>query len=269
MILFANAKINLGLRIVGKRDDGFHNIETIFYPVPYYDVMEFHPSDRFDLHLYGEKISGAVEDNLVSKAFRLIHDRFCVPGLEVHLMKNIPEGSGLGGGSSDAAHLLSATNSYFQLGQNNEQLKQLAGNLGSDCPFFIDNKPAFASGKGDVFEEIDLDLKGYFLVLAFPAVRIETKAAYAMFQNLPNHQDNLRDAVGRPLENWQNDLTNDFEEVLFPQYPELAALKNELTEIGAVYASLTGSGSTVYGIFKNKPQLKKVKSGIRYQLFRL
>lgn len=141
--------------------------------------------------------------------------------------------------------------------------------MGSDCPFFIDNKPVFASGKGDVFEEIDLDLTDYFLVLAFPGVRIETKAAYAMFHKVPNHHNNLREVISEPVENWQNVLTNDFEEVLFPQYPRLAALKNELTEMGAVYTSLTGSGSTVYGIFKNKPLFKKTKPGIRYQLFRL
>ncbi|MBN2773450.1 MAG: 4-(cytidine 5'-diphospho)-2-C-methyl-D-erythritol kinase, partial [Prolixibacteraceae bacterium] len=179
MILFANAKINLGLHIAGKRPDGYHNLETILYPIPYYDVIEFYPSEKFRLHLYGKKLPGTVEENLVSKAFRLMKNRFSIPEIEIHLLKNIPPGSGLGGGSSDAAFLLSGINQIFHLGLDNQQLRQLSESLGSDCPFFIENTPVFASGKGEILEKIPLDLKGYFLVLAIPFISIATSKAYS------------------------------------------------------------------------------------------
>ncbi len=269
MILFANAKINLGLHILGRRADGFHNLETVFYPVPLYDVIEFHPSDRFDLHLYGEKIEGEREENLVTKAFRLMQNRFSVPGLEIHLMKNIPAGSGLGGGSSDAAHLLTAMNRFFRLDLSHDQLRQLAGMLGSDCPFFIENKPRFASGKGDIFEEVSLDLTDHFLVLVFPEVRIATQKAYALLGEIPERQTGLKETIEMPPETWKSNIVNDFEKVIFPEFPELAEYKNALLELGALYASLTGSGSAVFGIFRAKPDLSNRFRGLPYRIFRL
>lgn len=269
MILFANGKINLGLHIKGKRADGFHDIETVLYPIPFFDVIEFYPASRFDLKIYGINIPGSIEENLVFKAFRLMQNKYSVPEIEIHLIKNIPAGSGLGGGSSDAAHLLSGLNRFFQLGLNNEQLKKLAGELGSDCPFFIENKPVIASGKGDVFHEIDLSLKGYFLVLAFPDFSIKTKEAYSLVKEPSTQKTNLHNVIKQPIEKWNTLLANDFENVIFPRYPKLEVLKDELIRNGAIYASLTGSGSTVYGIFKNRPHFTTSKPKMKYLIFHL
>ncbi|MBE0650165.1 MAG: 4-(cytidine 5'-diphospho)-2-C-methyl-D-erythritol kinase [Bacteroidales bacterium] len=269
MILFANAKINLGLHITRKRPDGFHDIETVLYPIPFFDVIEFYPASRFDLRIYGINIPGPIEENLVFKAFHLMRTKYSVPEIEIHLIKNIPTGSGLGGGSSDAAYMLSGLNRFFQLGLNNDKLKKLAGELGSDCPFFIENKPVIAFGKGDVFHEIDLCLKGYFLVLAFPDFSIKTKEAYSLFKEPFIQKTNLHNVINKPIEKWDTLLTNDFENVIFPGYPKLEVLKNELIKNGAIYASLTGSGSTVYGIYKNKPRFTTSKPNMKYQIFHL
>jgi len=269
VILFANAKINLGLRITGKRTDGYHNLETILYPIPFYDVIEFSPSEKFRLYLYGEKLPGAIEKNLVSKAFRLMKNRFSIPGIEIHLLKNIPPGSGLGGGSSDAAYLLSGINQIFHLGLNSQQLIQFSENLGSDCPFFIENTPALTSGKGEILEKIALDLKGYFLVLAIPFINIKTSQAYSMFKGPFKPHLNFREIINRPVATWQNTLTNDFEQLIFSQHPKLKEIKNNLLETGAHFASLTGSGSVIYGIFKNKPLLDTKKSDVQFLIFQL
>lgn len=269
MILFANAKINLGLQIRGKRTDGFHNLETVLYPIPFFDVIEFNAASRFDLKIYGINIPCSTEENLVSKAFRLIQSNYSIPPIKIHLIKNIPTGSGLGGGSSDAAYLMSGLNRFFQLGLNNEQLKQLAGELGSDCPFFIENKPVIASGKGDVFQQTDLSLKGYFLALAFPDFSIETKEAYSLIKEPFTQKTNLPDVINQPIEKWDTLLSNDFENVIFPRYPKLGTLKNQFIKNGATYASLTGSGSTVYGIFKNKPHFTISKLKMKYLIFHL
>lgn len=269
MILFANAKINLGLRIAGKRPDGYHNLETILYPIPIYDVIEFSPSEKFRLHLYGRKLPETVEENLVSKAFRLMKKRFSIPGIEIHLLKNIPPGSGLGGGSSDAAFLLSGINHIFHLGLNRQQLRQFSESLGSDCPFFIEDTPAFASEKGEILERISLDLKGYFLVLAIPFINIKTSRAYSMFKGPFKPHSNFREIINRPVATWQKTLTNDFEQIIFSEHPELEGIKNNLLESGALFASLTGSGSAIYGIYKNRPLFYTHKPDVQFLIFQL
>ncbi len=269
MILLANAKINLGLHITGKWADGYHNLETVLYPVPLYDVIEFYPSDQFDLHIYGEHVPGPLEENLVTKAFQLLKIRFSLPGIDVHLLKNIPIGSGLGGGSSDAANLLSGLNRYFHLGINNNELVQMTESLGSDCPFFIENKPMLATGKGEILKEVGTDLKGYFLVLAFPEIHISTEIAYSFVQEPFKRHANLSEIINQPVENWNGLLTNDFEDTIFPKYPELEAIKNNLTENDALYASLTGSGSVVYGIYKKRPSFTERRPDVKYLIYNL
>lgn len=268
MILFANAKINLGLHITGKRPDGYHNLETILYPIPFYDVIEFQPANLFSLHLYGENIPGPVGENLLAKAYRLLKSRFPLPGIEVHLLKNIPSGSGLGGGSSDAARLLSGLNRYFNLGMNPEQLRKLAENLSSDCPFFIENQPVFASGRGEVLHPLKIDLKGAFLLLAIPEFHIKTKDAYSLLQEPFEHRFRLRENVNLPVEKWNGILNNDFEKVIFAKYPVLQEIKETLIENGALYTSLTGSGSAVYGIFKKRPSIHHRRPTTQYFVLR-
>lgn len=269
MILLANAKINLGLHIIGRRPDGYHNIETVLYPIPFYDVIEFYPSDQFALHIYGKHVPGTVEENLVTRAFQLLKTRFSLPEIEVHLLKNIPSGSGLGGGSSDAANLLSELNWYFHLRINHNELRQMAESLGSDCPFFVENGPMLASGKGEILQEINIDLKGYFLVLAFPEIHISTEKAYSFVKGPFEHYSDLNEIIDKPVEKWNGLLTNDFENVIFSKYHELEAIKSNLIENGALYASLTGSGSVIYGIYKNRPSLKKLRPDVKYQNYNL
>lgn len=267
MILFANAKINLGLHITGKRPDGYHNLETVLFPIPFYDVIEFNPADKFSLDLYGEKIPGAVEENLILNTYRLLQNRFSLPGIEVHLLKNIPPGSGLGGGSSDAAHLLSGLNQYFDLGMNQGQLRQLAENLGSDCPFFIGNTPMYATGKGEILEPVNIDLTGYFLVLVVPEIRIVTEKAYSLLKEPVSHRFHLREIIEKPLEEWSGLLINDFENVIFSKHPELKEIKNDLMKNGARYAALTGSGSAIFGIYKKRPSIQNRRPLTRYLIF--
>ena len=269
MILFANAKINLGLHITGKRSDGYHNIETVLYPVPHYDVIEFYPADQYSLHLYGETVPGSAEENIVTKAFRLLKTQHSIPEIEMHLLKNIPAGSGLGGGSSDAANLLSGLNRYFHLRINHDEVSQMAESLGSDCPFFLENRPMLASGKGEILQEIDIDLKGYFLVLAFPEIHIPTEKAYSFVKGPFERHSDLNEIIDMPVEKWNGLLTNDFENAIFSKYPELEAIKSNLTENGALYASLTGSGSVIYGIYKNRPSLKKLRPDVKYLNYNL
>lgn len=269
MILFANAKINLGLQITGKRPDGYHNLETILYPVPFYDVIEFRTSEKFSLHLYGQNLPEKIEENLVSKAFQLIKNNFSIPEIEIQLLKNIPPGTGLGGGSSDAAHILSGLNQMFELNLTTEQLRQMAETLGSDCSFFIENKPALATGKGEILEKINLNLADYFLVLAVPQIKIATAEAYSLLKEPYTHPVQLREILSKPIEEWSTVLTNDFEEVVFSKHWELLEIKNNFTETGALYTSLTGSGSAIYGIYKKRPSFKKRRPQVQYFIFQL
>lgn len=257
MILYPNAKINIGLNVVEKRADGYHNLETVFYPINLLDALEIttdeHQADSVKLKVSGEAIAGRPSDNLVMKACNLIRSMFPekIERLSVHLHKHIPTGAGLGGGSSDAAFTIKALNEKFSLGMSVDQMEQLSAQLGADCPFFIKNQPVFAEGIGDIFTDIDIVLKGKTLVLVKPDISVSTADAYSLVS--PHKpQQSLRESLRLPVEEWKNHVVNDFESSVFKKFPEIAVIKDRLYDLGALYASMSGSGSAVYGIF-NQP----------------
>lgn len=254
MLCFPNAKINVGLNIVSKRSDGFHNLETIFYPIDLCDALEFIETDKTDTSLatFGIGLDADSSQNICIKAYDLLHKNHSLPPLEVFLHKFIPVGAGLGGGSSDAAFMLRNLNIFYKLGLSVKELLEYASSLGSDCPFFIENKPVFAHGRGELFEEIQLDLSGYFIYLIKPNVFISTPEAYKrVHPKIPEKP--LYELIKEPIEHWKDLIVNDFEKSIFGDYPELERIKNELYQSGAVYASMSGSGSAMYGIYKDKP----------------
>lgn len=258
MISFANAKINLGLLITEKRHDGYHNIETIFYPVKLYDVLEFHQSDKFSFETVGLTIPGQ-EKNLCEKAFDLLKDDFDINPIAIYLLKNIPIGAGLGGGSADAAFVLKAINEQQKLNLSIEQLKDYAEKLGADCPFFVDNKATYASGIGTTFENISLDLSKYYIVIINPKIHISTVEAYqSVIPQTP--VSDLKRAIKLPIQEWKYHIINDFELGIFEKYPLIAQLKNRLYKEGALYASMSGSGSSVFGIFEDHIDLNHLSS---------
>ena len=252
MVTFPNAKINLGLNVVSRREDGYHNLETVFYPINLCDALEFIPAIKTSLNVAGLPVEGDIEQNLVVRAFRLLQKEFQLPELEIVLLKHIPMGAGLGGGSADAAFMLKLLNEHFQLNLSVQQLEYYAAKLGADCPFFIRNKPVFAAGIGNEFTPINLSLKGYSLVLIKPDVHVSTAEAYAHV-TCQRWCVSLMEVIEMPVEKWRQFLFNDFETSVFLTYPELATIKQKLYDEGAVYAAMSGSGSTVYGIFKDKP----------------
>jgi len=256
MIQYAPAKINLGLHIKNKRPDGFRNIESVLYPVPLYDVLEFSPAEDFSLKTKGYPIPGIFQENTVWKAYHLMKSRFGLPGLAVRLVKNIPPGSGLGGPSSDAATFIKSVNTYFHLGLSLQMMLELAEQIGSDCLFFIRSVPAYATGKGELLQKISLSLKGYYLCIVFIQQPVSTAWAYAHVRPDKN-SFSLQKLQQFPIEQWQDILINQFEPLVFGQFPQLAVIKENLIKSGAVYASMSGSGSAVYGIFKQKPALNK------------
>ncbi len=255
MVSFPNAKINLGLNILGKRADGFHDLQTVFYPVMLRDALEFIPNESGQLVFSssGLVVDGHPEDNLCFKAYQLLKKDYPqLPGLKIHLHKHIPMGAGLGGGSADAAFMLKMINEHFELKMDAERLMQYAAMLGSDCPFFILNKPCVAKGRGERLSPIELNLSGYSILLINPGIHINTGWA---FRSLSQHTDvvPVEELINLPIEKWQGSLSNDFEIPVFAEYPEIAAIKEKLIAAGAVYASMSGSGSSVFGIFKSKP----------------
>ena len=257
MICFPNAKINLGLHIVRKRQDGYHDLETVFYPIPVKDALEVTPTDAeaFSFTQSGIPVDGEPEKNLVVKAVHLLSDKFELPPLNIHLLKAIPFGAGLGGGSADAAFTLTLLNNYCNLQLTNEELEELAARLGADCPFFIRNTPVLATGTGNIFEPIDLSLTGYHLCLVKPDIFVSTPAAYSMIT--PSEPSvSLKEVIRQPIAEWRSSLANDFEQGIFSQHPRIAQIKQELYEAGAVYASMSGSGSSLFGIFKEATSLK-------------
>lgn len=258
MIAFPNAKINLGLNIIGKRDDGYHDIESCFYPIPWHDALEVMEANSFTFHAYGIPIPGDVSTNLCIKAYEVLQEDYDFPPVEIHLVKNIPMGAGLGGGSADGAFTLKLINDLFELKITNDQLEAYALQLGSDCPFFIQNKPALAKGRGEELEEIPVALSGYYLAIQNPGIHISTKEAYEGII-LRHHKTGIAEILNNPIQDWKKDLKNDFESSLFPKHPTIVELKEYLYEQGASYASMTGSGSTVYGLFKEKPEMKDWK----------
>jgi 4-diphosphocytidyl-2-C-methyl-D-erythritol kinase len=255
MIIFPNCKINLGLSVVSKRDDGYHNIETLFYPIPFYDVLEVindnQPSNQeVQLSTSGKIIQGEEEKNLCIKAYRLLKKDFPeIPAISIHLHKNIPMGAGLGGGSSDGAYMIKLLNEKFNLGLDSIKMKSYALQLGSDCPFFIDNKPAFAEGRGEILHEVDIDLSGYGIILINPGIHVSTADA---FRNIsPSAAAHpYSEIINLPVNQWKDSLFNDFEKPVFEIHPAIQEIKEKLYTAGARYASMTGTGSTVYGIFE-------------------
>lgn len=258
MVLFPNAKINIGLTIVEKRPDNYHNIETIFYPIPLNDILEIVPSkgEESSLHLSGIKIDGNADDNLVMRAYRLLKADYNIPPVDIYLEKIIPFGAGLGGGSSDAAFTLKGLNELFELGLDTKALQTYASELGADCAFFIENKPIFATGKGDIFEEIDLSLSGTPIVLVKPDISISTKEAYAHIKPRPMGFP-INELIGLPVDSWDHLIENDFEETIFPNHPTIAKIKRALFDNGAIYALMSGSGSSVYGLFDDEKSAKQ------------
>ena len=258
MIQVPNAKINLGLNILRKRSDGYHELETLFYPIGLKDGLEFveNKQNKINFSSSGIPLNIGLEANIVVKAYLLLAADHPLPGLDIHLHKVIPFGAGLGGGSSDAAFLLKELNEYFELGLTIDQLKGYALKLGADCPFFIENRPAFATGIGEKLQSIDFSLKGGNLVLVKPPFGVGTKEAYAGIKpSIPHFP--LSDAIHQTQENWQKCIFNDFEASVFPDFPEIAGIKSKLVDSGAFYAAMSGSGSSVFGLFKGESGLKK------------
>ncbi len=251
MICYPNAKLNLGLHVVNKREDGYHNLETVFYPLHICDALEVivAPKSRKDtLRTYGLQIDAPEKDNLVMRAVKLMRKHFKFPAVEVHLYKKIPSGAGLGGGSSDATFMLKLLNEKFQLGASPEFLASLAVQLGADCPFFIYNRPLLATGIGELFEEVQIDLSQYYFVVITPNIHVSTKDAFGGIQ--PCHPEHsLHEIMSMPICEWRNVLKNDFEKTVFEKHPQLADIKEELYNAGASYAAMSGSGSAVFGIF--------------------
>ncbi len=246
-----------------KRSDGFHDIETVFYPVALRDVLELIKpeagSQKSDIEMmnYGLNIEGEASDNLCSKAFQLLKTEFPdLPPVQIHLLKNIPMGAGLGGGSADGAFMLQLLNDKFHLGLSPEQLISFALRLGSDCPFFITNQPCYAMGRGEIINPVNLDLSVYWLVLVFPGIHIPTGWAFSQLQLSKGDNISLKQIVQQPVNTWKQALENDFEKPVFDKYPEIKTIKETLYQQGAVYAAMSGSGSTVFGLFekKNIPQ---------------
>ena len=253
MIYFPNAKINIGLNVVSKRDDGYHNLETIFYPVKLADALELADSDEIQFSASGIEIDGNPENNLVFKAYKLLQKDFKLPPVKLHLHKIIPFGAGLGGGSSDAAFTLKMLDRYFELKIPSTKLENYAAQIGADCPFFIENKPVFASGIGDQFQAVNLDLSEYEILIVKPNCSMSTPEAYKnVIPKKPTF--NLKDIENIPIESWKEVIENDFEKSVFEKYPEIEDLKNTLYEMGALYASMSGSGSAVFGIFHHLPE---------------
>lgn len=257
MICFPNAKINIGLRITEKRSDGFHNIESIFYPVHgFCDCLEIQESDKLIFENLGIQIDAPIEKNLCVKAWNVFNSHLEIPPLHIILYKNIPFGGGLGGGSADASFLLSAINSYFKIGYDNATLEKMALELGSDCPFFIQNKPTFAEGRGEIFSPVELSLKGYWILLVKPDVAISTPEAYRGTTPCKRAKK-LIEEIPANISLWENCIENDFEKSIFVNHPEIAKIKDRMYELGATYASMSGSGATVYGIFENEIEVPK------------
>lgn len=254
MILFPPAKINLGLNVLYKREDGFHELETCMLPVPFTDVLEILPAKEFTFHQTGLLIPGKTEGNSCIKAFDLMTKKYSIPPVYIHLRKEIPMGAGLGGGSSDAASVLKGINELFELNCTDEELEILAAQIGSDCPFFIKNKPQIAKGRGEILSSCNLNLNGFYLKIVNPRLHIGTKEAYTGIV-FGENQRSVQEIVESPLENWKMELKNDFETSIFTSNPLLAKIKEKLYDEGALYAAMSGSGSTLFGIFHDEPNL--------------
>lgn len=253
MICFPNAKINIGLYVLGQRPDKLHNIETVFFPIPLHDTLEVTLLDvcdkKFDFQLVGIPIEGHLEENLVVKVFLQLQNEYDLPPCSIYLDKHIPTGAGLGGGSSDAAFMVRMMNEMFHLGFSSLQMKNRLRGIGADCPFFVDDEPAFATGIGDQLEILKVNMKSKWLVLVKPSCSVSTREAYAGVSLRKVVPHDLRYILQQPVNKWRGVVENDFEKSVFPCYPQIAAIKQTLYDMGALYASMSGSGSAVFGIF--------------------
>lgn len=261
MIAFPNAKINLGLSVTEKRKDGYHNLETVFYPITLTDALEIQTGrdarEKVTLYQYGFKATDDLEDNLVVKAYRLLDNDFNLPSVSIYLYKRIPFGAGLGGGSSDAAFMLKLLNDQCALGLSEEELEQYASQLGADCAFFIKNKSTFAEGIGNIFSPIDLSLKDYQIIIIKPDIFVSTRDAFSNIRPC-RPERSLREVVAKPVGEWRQLLANDFEKSIFPKYPLIEEIKHTLYEKGAIYAAMSGSGSSVFGLFEAGASLPEI-----------
>lgn len=257
MYTLPNAKINIGLNITNRRPDGYHEIETIFYPIRLTDSLEIKTAPALcetpvSLYLSGFTIDGNPQDNLVTKVCLAMSKRFNLPPIDVFLGKHIPMGAGLGGGSSDAAFAAKMLNELFSLGLDNKELEAIVAPFGADCPFFVTGQPVYAEGKGDKFSPVNINLRGLYIALVKPPIHISTREAYCSVTPRPSMRNLANDVARLPIEKWNDIVSNQFEETLFKHYPLLSALKQTLFDMGALYASMSGSGSAIYGIF-NRP----------------
>jgi len=252
MIVFPNAKINLGLNVIKKRPDGFHNIETVFYPVELSDALDVVESKKFQFTITGINPGGSVENNLVVKAYRILENAFRLPSVHIHLHKAIPAGAGLGGGSSDAAQMLHLLNKLFSLNLGQADLEKYASLIGADCPFFIRNTPCFAAGTGNILSPATIDLSEYKIVIIKPPFQIDTSEAYrSIVPRMP--ESSLKEVIALPVGEWRGRLKNDFEQAIFKAQPEIEEIKESLYNSGAEYALMSGSGSAVFGLFRRLP----------------
>ncbi len=263
MVLFPNCKINLGLHILSKRTDGYHEIDTCFYPIPRFDVLEAIKSDSFSFDQTGIPIPGKESENLCLKAYQLLKNDFAIGNVRIHLHKIIPLGAGLGGGSSDAAFMLKLLSDRFNLNLNSDELFKYASKLGSDCAFFTQDKPKIGKGRGEILEDVDLSLKGYWIGMAKPEIHISTAGAYAGVVPDPS-KTSIRDILKLPMKIWRDKLENDFEKGIFKTHPSLLELKEKFYFLGATYSAMSGSGSTVFGIFEKRPSLQNQFAGMNY-----
>lgn len=254
MLTFANAKINLGLFLTEKRADGYHNLQTVFYPIKIHDVVELIDANETSMVIKGIDIPGDASDNICLKAFKTLQTDFNLPHQQIILLKNIPVGAGLGGGSSDAAFLVKLVNQKFNLDLSDEQMETYVRPLGADCAFFIKNKPTYAFAKGDEFEELDIDLSSYYLVLVKPPVHVSTAQAYSKVK-VKQPSTSLKNLIHLPLQDWQAHVLNDFEPSVFANYPEIDKIKTQLYQAGAKFALMSGSGSSVFAIFEKEVKL--------------
>ena len=261
MIAFPNCKINIGLNIINKRDDGFHNLESVFYPVSLCDILEITENKNNEptqIINTGLVVDCPMEKNLCFKAYQLLKKDFDLPEVTIHLHKIIPFGAGLGGGSSDAAFSITLLNSLFSLNLSNEKMREYAAILGSDCAFFIENKAAIATGRGEILKPIELNLLEYSIILVKPQINISTAEAFSGLKpETPNYS--LQLSINQHITEWKNALQNDFEKHLFLKYPILSEIKSVLYQQGALYAAMSGSGSTIYGIFEKGTNFKHLK----------
>lgn len=257
MITFPIAKINLGLNVVERRPDGYHNLETVFYPVPIRDALEVQAMDEgfpsvfdCDLKVTNINIDGDEQHNLVVRAYQLLKQDFPkLPRIHIHLYKGIPTQAGMGGGSSDCAYMIRLLNTQYQLGLNHRQMMDYAARLGADCAFFILSRPAYAEGIGEQLQPIQLDLSDYTIAVVRPDIPVPTREAFSLIS--PHYPaKNCLEVVHQPIETWRDELTNDFEQSVFTLHPEIGAIKDRLYDLGAVYAAMSGSGSAVFGLFR-------------------